>query len=150
MTHAPLGCQSLHANMVNYLTQKDWDGLCNPTETIESKMKLVVERYICLGIKSPDAMTLLWVVAAAALCHHKTLPKYSKLYGMVCYMKANLKSSQQQLVPRMIEKYPELPAELPASILAYAYAGDDQPVTKHADGIIHAAVTLEEKLQALG
>ena len=39
----------------------------------------------------------------------------------------------------MVEKYPELPAELPASILAYAYAGDDQPVTKHVDGLINAA-----------
>ena len=140
MTAVREGCQSLHANMMRYLIQKDWDGLCNPYESIESKMQLVVESYICLGLKKPDELTVAWAVAAAALCHFKTLPGCSKLYAIVQYMKASFRSSQQQLVPRMIEKYPGLPAQLPASILAYAYAGDDQPVTKHVDGLSHAAV----------
>ena len=138
MTHGPL--QSLHANMVYYLTQKDWDGFCNQNESIVSKMNLVVERYMRLGLKRPDLMTLVWAVAAVALCHHKTLPKYSKLYAMVQYMKASFRSSQQQLVPEMIEKYPGLPAQLPASILAYAYAIDDQPITKHLGGLSNAAL----------
>ena len=126
--------------MVHYLTQKDWDGLCNPYESIEGKMQLVVERYICFGLKNPDELTLAWAVAAAALCHFKTLPKCSKLYAMVQYMKASFRSSQQQLPFSMIEKYPGLPAELPASILAYAYAVGDQPVTKHLDRLSNTAL----------
>lgn len=40
----------------------------------------------------------------------------------------------------MPEGYPELLSELPASILAYAYAEDDQPVTKHLPRLINAAL----------
>ena len=59
---------------------------------------------------------------------------------MVQDMKESFKTSKKQLPFSLIEMYPELPSELPASILVYAYVGDDQPVTKYLDRLSNAAL----------
>ena len=64
--------QYLHANMVNYLTQMDWDGLNSPTKPFLNKLQLVVDRYISFGLQGPDEWTLAWALAAIALCHFQS------------------------------------------------------------------------------
>ena len=112
----------------------------NTTKPIANKMQLVLDRYISFGLQGPDKWTLAWALAAIALCHFPSWPKYKTLYTMVQDMKESFKTSRKQLPSRDIENYPEHPCELPANILAYAYACDDQPVTKQVDRLSNAAL----------
>ena len=85
--------QYLHANMVNYLTQMDWDGLNSQTKPIANKLQLVVDSYISSGLQHPDEWILAWLLAAVALCRFRTWPKYKALYAMVQDLQESFKSS---------------------------------------------------------
>ena len=85
----------MHASLVNYFTDSDIQALRGEKRPLANKIQVVVDRFVRLGLNSPDEWTIAWSVGVVILSHYTTFPLYQSVKGTVDDMRDIFKASQK-------------------------------------------------------
>ena len=119
----------------NYATQADWDVFRRRDLTMVAKMERAVFRLNSYGCHHPHEQTIKRVLGILLLTHFAEYPSYNDVYAMVQDMKGVIDSNRKPSGLPVIERYPELPCDLPDSIKSAALDATDPPVSVQLVGL---------------
>jgi len=117
-----------------FLTGADWLGL-ESDASLETKVHIVVNRAIRLGIWSLHEQTVKYAVAV--LLHVQFIskegagwPSYESIFNLVKDFKNTHYCCKSEYSYERLTTYPDTPEKLPEHVFTYAYDATDGPITK--------------------
>ena len=119
--------QYLHSAITCYLTENDWAGLHTAKKTLASKLQIIADRLVRIGLCSPDEYTFAWGLGLVLHCHFPRYPSYAAVHGLLEDLKLQFWSSKQPWGFGYIVRYPNDPRTLPKDVFEHAYDYDDPP-----------------------
>ena len=117
----------LLTNPENYATSEIVATLASPSVRIDTKIVVVAEFLVKLGVASPHEQTYKHWLAFLLLLHFgDKFPKYKLIHGLLLDLKSAVVTSKKKPPFAAIKKYPKWPSELP-QVIADAIYDTSQP-----------------------
>ena len=127
--------QDMCANMVRFLTKKDWAQLNDPNLTLEAKQEVIARRFRRLGLKFASQQTRKWVSGLLAIVAYDAFPSYDTVYRINFGFHQTMQSvcGNATYPWALMPSFPDTPRELAAEMYDAAYDPDDPPVDQYID-----------------
>ena len=129
----------LNKHPSSYLTPAMITSLSNPSTMIDTKMVVLAEYMVSIGIIHPHEQTYRWWLAITLLLHYKdNLPTYTSIFALLNELKSNVEVARCTPPFALLHRYPAMPHELPEAILTRMFP-NDQPVVTHVPRLVLTA-----------